>query len=307
MYDSHDRASTQRIVLTIAGVVAVVAAIIAVAAFAVGLLTTPYKRPAPQVATIQAPVSVAATRSVEATPAEETATPEPVAAAAPIVKPAPKPAPAPKPSASGIVVIDAGHQGKADSSLEPIGPGATEEKPKVAGGATGVATHNPESLVNLQVALKLERVLEARGVKVIMVRTSQNVNISNSARAKIANDAHADLFIRLHCDGIGSSSTHGLSTLVPAKNRWTGPIVTESAVAGKLVHRAVIASTGAADRGVVGRSDLAGFNWSTVPTVLVEMGFLSNPSEDRALGSAGYQQKLADGMANGVVQYLKSR
>jgi len=205
------------------------------------------------------------------------------------------------------VVIDQGHQGQGDSSLEPEGPGSSVRKPKVADGAQGVVTRVPESQVNLEIALKLQKALEARGVTVKMVRTTQNVNISNSERAAIANDANAALFIRLHCDGIGNSSTHGFSTLVPASNRWTGPIVAQSRKAAGYVHRAAIAASGASDRGIVSRGDLSGFNWSKVPTILPEMGFLSNPAEDRKLNTPAYQEQLASGMADGIVQYLKSR
>ena len=153
----------------------------------------------------------------------------------------------------------------------------------------------------------LRRALVARGVKVVMIRSRQNVDIPNSQRAAIANSAHAALFIRLHCDGSTDRSKHGLSTLVPAKNRWTGPIVGASAKAGRIVHHAVLAATGAADGGVVNRGDLSGFNWSRVPTVLVEMGFMSNGAEDKALTTPAYQEKLASGLASGIGQYLKSR
>jgi N-acetylmuramoyl-L-alanine amidase len=230
--------------------------------------------------------------------------------AAPVEKSEPKSAPtAPRvvDTMQGTVVIDAGHQKQGDSSLEPIGPGASERKAKVAGGARGVATRNPEGEITLAVAKRLRTELESRGVKVIMVRTKQDVNIANSKRAKIANDANADVFIRLHCDGSGSSSTYGLSTLIPGKNQWTGPIVAESKKAGRLVHDAVIASTGANDRGLKSRTDLSGFNWSKVPTVLVEMGFMSNPAEDRKLATEAYQKKLAAGMASGIVKYLESK
>jgi N-acetylmuramoyl-L-alanine amidase len=74
-----------------------------------------------------------------------------------------------------------------------------------------------------------------------------------------------------------------------------------------MIHAAVIAASGAVDRGVVTRSDLSGFNWSAVPTVLVEMGFMSNASEDRALNTDAYQDKLARGLADGIVEYLRSR
>ena len=101
-------------------------------------------------------------------------------------------------------------------SLEPVGPGATTRKPKVQSGTTGVATRNPEGLINLLVARRLQQELVDRGAEVVMVRTSQDVNIANSKRATIANDAEADLFIRLHCDGNDKRSKTGLSTLVPA-------------------------------------------------------------------------------------------
>lgn len=206
-----------------------------------------------------------------------------------------------------VVCIDAGHQAKSDNSLEPVGPGARERKPKVASGAQGIVTRNPEGLINLQVALRLRDELRARGVTVVMVRETQNVNISNSARAKIANDAHADLFIRLHCDGTNDRTQHGISTLVPVRNNWTVAIVDPSRKAGTLVQRAAVASTGAKDRGVVNRGDLSGFNWAKVPTVLVEMGFLSNAAEDRSLATPAYQKRLSTGIADGALAYLQGQ
>lgn len=209
--------------------------------------------------------------------------------------------------ATGVVVIDAGHQATADMRREPIGPGASQTKPRVEGGTRGVVTHVPESRINLEVALRLQAALESRGVKVIMVRTTQAVDIPNSKRAEMANAAHAALFIRLHCDGAGSASTHGFLMLRPGANQWTGPIVAASKAAAADVDQSVLAATGAFDRGTQARNDLSGFNWSKVPTILVEMGVMTNPAEDRKLSSGSYQQLLADGMANGIARYLRSR
>lgn len=206
-----------------------------------------------------------------------------------------------------VVCIDAGHQARADLRPEPIGPGATTTKPRVAGGTSGYRTRTPESVVALRVSLLLRDELRRRGVRVVMVRTTQNVNIANSKRAGIANAAHADLFVRVHCDGSTNHSTHGLSTLVPGRNRWTGPIVTPSGKAGRYVHRAVVRATGATDRGVVPRTDMAGFNWSKVPSVIVEMGFLTNAAEERRLLEVAYERKLAKGMADGIVAYLRTQ
>jgi N-acetylmuramoyl-L-alanine amidase len=205
------------------------------------------------------------------------------------------------------VVIDAGHQAKADVRTEPIGPGSKRRTFRVAGGTRGVATHRPESLVNLQVALRLRGELAKRGVTVVMVRTRQSVDIANSARAKIANRAHAALFVRLHCNGCGSSAVKGVLTIVPAKNRWTSRIVRKSARAGRDIQRATLRRTHARNRGTARRGDLSGFNWSKVPSALVEMGFMSNPAEDRKLASSAYQGRLAVGIADGIVRYLKGK
>jgi N-acetylmuramoyl-L-alanine amidase len=219
---------------------------------------------------------------------------------------------APKPPAKValrgfVVVIDAGHQAHTNNTLEPIGPGSSTKKPAVASGTAGVVTRVHESVINLRVALLLRDVLAAAGVKVVMVRTTENVNIPNSKRAAIANAAHAGLFVRLHCDGVTSSSVHGFLTLTPGKNRWTGPILTASARAGRDVQKAAIAATGAFNRGITPRSDMSGFNWSKVPSVIVEMGVMTNPAEDRRLSTSAYEQKLADGIAKGVLAYAAGK
>ena len=207
--------------------------------------------------------------------------------------------------AGKVIVIDPGHQAHADTAPEPIGPGASETKPKVAGGTTGVVTHIPEGQTVLTIGLKLKAALEAQGATVVMTRTSQNVDVSNSQRAAIANNAHANLFLRLHCDGADSSSTHGISMLVPAQNQWTGPIVSSSRSAGETLQAAVIAATGAKNNGVVTRSDLSGFNYCQVPSVLIEMGFMTNPEEDRQLNDSTYQAKLVSGLVQGCLNWLK--
>jgi N-acetylmuramoyl-L-alanine amidase len=205
-----------------------------------------------------------------------------------------------------VVAIDAGHQAKGNSKGEPIGPGSSTKKASVSSGTSGVSTHKAESAINLAVAKKLRTALEARGVKVVMIRTSEKVNIPNSKRAQIANAAGADLFIRLHCDSAGSK-TRGILTLIPGKNKWTGPILSSSANAGSAIQKAVLKATGAKSRGISKRTDMAGFNWAKVPSVIVEMGVMSNSTDDRLLASSAYQQKIADGIANGIMAYLNSK
>jgi N-acetylmuramoyl-L-alanine amidase len=321
VYNDHDRPSTRKMIVTAMIAVAGVAGLIGIASVVFGITmskvpsteTTPLTQPtiqAPETATATIPDDQPAKASTVST-ADVAASLSASSASTPTPAPTPKPvvvAPTPaKKTSLGTVVVEAGHQAEGDSSTEPIGPGASEKRAKVAGGATGVATHVAESKRNLQVALVLKKSLEARGVKVIMVRTKENVNIANSKRAKIANEANADLFVRLHCDSAGSS-THGILTLRPAKNWYKGiDMVGPSKTAASYVHKAVLAETGAHDRGIDARGDLSGFNWAKVPSVLVEMGLMSNAAEDRKMGTDAYQKELADGIAAGVVKYLKSK
>jgi N-acetylmuramoyl-L-alanine amidase len=203
-----------------------------------------------------------------------------------------------------VVVIDAGHQQKADLALEPIGPGSTERKPKVAGGATGVATRIPEYQETLSISLKLREALVAQGVKVVMVRTTNDVDIPNSKRAAVGNDAKADLVVRVHLNGSTDSSVHGIMTLFPSGNSWVAPITAASKKAAEAIQPAVLAATGASSQGVSGSSIMAGFNYSKRPSVIVECGYLSNGAEDRLIATEAYQRKIADGIAAGIMSYL---
>ncbi len=203
-----------------------------------------------------------------------------------------------------IVAIDAGHQARGDSSTEPIGPGASVKKAKVAAGTSGVVTKVPEYKLTLSVAKKLKKELVNRGYKVVMIRKSDNVNISNKERALKANKT-SDICIRLHADGIGNSSVAGASALYPSKsNKYVGKLSSKCQKLSEAVLSEMCSSSGAKKRGLSQRDDLTGTNWSTIPVTLIEMGFMTNPEEDRKMQNENYQKKLAEGMAEGVEKYF---
>jgi N-acetylmuramoyl-L-alanine amidase len=205
-----------------------------------------------------------------------------------------------------LIGIDAGHQRKGNYGEEPQSPEpGSITKPKVSSGTAGKYSGIAEYQVNLDVALILQKKLSALGATVLMVRTTNDVNITNIERATMMNSAGADLVIRIHADGSENTSTYGASMLVPAKG--TMPAVDASVQAGKIIMEHYIAATGAKDRGVVPRSDLTGFNWSQVPVCLIEMGYMSNKEEDYKLVDPAYQEKCASGLANGVVAWAKGR
>ena len=205
-----------------------------------------------------------------------------------------------------VIVIDAGHQTRAMSATEPIGPGSSQRKAKVTGGASGCVTHLPEYKLNLQVAKKLQKELVNRGYKVIMVRTKNNVRMSNVQRAKVANKYKADAFIRIHANSAGSSSVKGALTIAPASNNryMTKANRKASQKLSKKVLKAMCKTTGAKNRGVMYTNSMTGINWCKVPVTIVEMGFMSNPSEDRKMAKASYQKKIVKGIADGIDNFF---
>lgn len=207
-----------------------------------------------------------------------------------------------------LVVIDPGHQQRANLGKEPVGPGAAETKIKVTGGTTGVATRKPEYKLTLEASLILGEILEKRGVKVIYTRTTHDVNMSNKERAEIANQNKADLFVRIHADGSTNRNVKGLSVLTPSEDdKFTKAIFQESLMVSQLIIDETKKNPQLKVNGISYRSDLSGFNWSKVPSTLVEMGFMSNPTEDKNLSDTGYLTNLLTNVANGITLYSSSR
>ncbi|MCY6960687.1 N-acetylmuramoyl-L-alanine amidase family protein [Clostridium brassicae] len=206
-----------------------------------------------------------------------------------------------------IIVIDPGHASKADTSKEPEAPNSSKLKYKQTGGAQGVTTKTPEYEINMKVAQKLKNRLELKGYNVIMTKTDNDKTMSNIARAKVGNNSNAALVLRIHADSAESSLVKGASILVPAKNDYTKGFYNESKNFGKVILDSLINEVGMKNRGVVERGDITGFNWSTVPVVLVEMGFLSNPQEDRLLSSSDYQEKISEGITKGIEKIYNTK
>jgi N-acetylmuramoyl-L-alanine amidase len=205
-----------------------------------------------------------------------------------------------------VVVIDPGHDRYANSAVEPIGPGSKTMKVKDGGGASGVVTHTPEAVVNLAISKRLAAMLRRAAIRVVMTRTTtSHVSMGNIARAQIANRNHAAAFVRIHCDSSTDPSYSGTHTLYPAYHvGWTDDIYKPSLRLARLVQAELVRSLRFPDRGLDPRSDITGFNWSNVPSILPELGFLSNPTEDRVLNSASGQKRAAIGVCRGVLRFL---
>lgn len=182
-----------------------------------------------------------------------------------------------------IIVIDPGHGGPDNGSSSKSG--------------------TLEKTITLKVALKLGPMLEARGYKVVYTRKDDNIQwISEKEdllrRAKIANDANADLFISIHTNSTDLKNITGTETYYHQGS-------SEGKRFAQLVQNEVIEQVNTKDRGIK-TEDFSVLRNVTAPSILLELGYISTPSEEAILKDSQYQSKFAEGITNGIVKYLEN-
>ena len=211
--------------------------------------------------------------------------------------------------ASGyLIAIDPGHQGQGNFGQEPIGPGSSQTKTKVAAGTRGTSTGVPEYQLTLDVSLKLRDTLEEKGYEVLMIRETNDVNITNAERAQMANEAEADVFIRLHANGSESSSANGAMTICQtSSNPYNSEYYEDSKRLSQLVLDAYTEATGIRRERVWETDTMSGINWCTVPVTILEMGYMTNPEEDRNMQDPDFQDDMVAGILTGIEAYLDEK
>lgn len=206
---------------------------------------------------------------------------------------------------SHVVVIDPGHQGRGDSSTEPNGPGSSTMKARVTGGTHGTTTGVYEYQLTLVISQQLQAELENRGYTVYMTRTSHDVNISNMERAQYATSVGGEIAVRIHANGVDNASVSGALALAPSySNPYIAYLSDSSWNLSKCILDAYCAATGMRNQGVSTSDTMTGINWSTVPVTILEMGYMTNPTDDVNMEDPAYQARMVQGIADGIDAYF---
>ncbi len=238
-----------------------------------------------------------------------TVTPIPTKPAATTVTPEATPTETPTPTPEPVgrkIALDPGQQKSEMKEEEPLGPGAPEGSTvkKMSYGATSVTNNKREYEWSLPFTLKLKEELAARGYEVVLTREEDDVKISNAERARFANESGADVYISIQADAAGSSA-HGIYSQIPSQgNRYVGDMYSECKRLADALQTALIAETGANDRGLREDDKVAAINWSEIPVTVLQLGFMSNAEEDAKLWSEDYQAKMIKAICDGLDKYF---
>lgn len=181
-----------------------------------------------------------------------------------------------------LIVIDAGHGGEDSGCME----GGISEKD-----------------INLQIALLAKSKLEEKGFQVMMTR-SEDEYLEKEERVELANSHQADAYISIHQNTYEGSdkSVCGIETWYDGTDS-----ARDSGRLAILVHQETIKSTGAMERELLNQADFCVTGKTLMPSCLIETGFLSNPQECSLLSTGEYQEKIAEGIAEGVDLYFNPR
>lgn len=208
-----------------------------------------------------------------------------------------------------LIALDPGHQGwDIDmSAVEPNAPGSDVMKAKATSGTSGTYSGIPEFQLCLDIAVMLKSELENRGYDVLMTREDNETAISNSERAILANDAGASISVRIHANGSENPGAQGALALITSPdNPYTGSLYNDSVRLAELVLESYCAATGLANQGIQQNDTMTGINWSKIPVMILEMGFMTNEEDDLKMADGAFRTKMVQGIADGIDSYYNT-
>lgn len=209
-----------------------------------------------------------------------------------------------------VVAIDPGHQGNwVDmSEKEPNGPGSSEMKAKATTGTQGSFSGKAEYELNLEISLLLRDELEKRGYRVILTREDNDTAISNAERAQMAYEKGGDIYVRIHANGSDDAGVQGALAMVPSSNNpYIPELAEDSYTLAECVLSAYCEKASFTSLGIQYYDNMTGINWSKLPVMILEMGFMTNQSDDLRMSDASVQPLMAEGIADGIDLYFEKK
>lgn len=172
-----------------------------------------------------------------------------------------------------------------------------------------------EKNLTLPLALQVKAILESRGYQVFLTRET-DVFVSLSQRAAKCRKWQGDIFVSIHANKAASHKASGIETFILAPSGTASTASTRrsyrqnpgnasdqlNTLLGFELQRYLLAATGAEDRGLK-HARFQVLREACCPAALVETGFLSNRAEEKKLGKATYQKRIAIGIANGIISF----
>lgn len=209
-----------------------------------------------------------------------------------------------------VVAIDPGHQGNwiDMSEKEPNGPGSSEMKAKATTGTQGSFSGKTEYELNLEISLLLRDELEKRGYRVILTREDNDTAISNAERAQMAYEEGGDIYVRIHANGSDDASVQGALAMVSSPNNpYIPELAEDSYTLADCILSAYCEKASFASLGIQYYDNMTGINWSKLPVMILEMGFMTNQSDDLRMADASVQPLMAEGIADGIDAYFEKK
>lgn len=204
------------------------------------------------------------------------------------------------------VVIDPANQSVSNAGTEEIGPRSSETKPCVSTGTVGTTFGTKESELNLEYAKLLKSELESRGYEVVLTREENDVNLSNKERADIANSSGASVFIRIQMNESSNAELNGvMSVCMTEGSPYNSDLYADSKTLASRLLQGVTDATGATNRGVFETDQMTAINWSEIPVAAVNLGFLTNPTDEGNLISESYKSNMVKGLADGIDYFFQ--
>lgn len=204
------------------------------------------------------------------------------------------------------IVIDPCNQLVANTSQEPLGPNSNQTKPGASAGSVGGLYGTRESQINLDYAVALRAELQSRGYQVLLTRDSEEADITNKQRAEMANASGATVWIRLGvCESLDSEMSGIMAQCISERNSYHSELYRDSHALATRVLQGITDNIDVTNHGIYENDQMVAFNWSEIPVISIDIGFMSNATDEANLVTDWYKETMVKGIADGLDYYFQ--